>query len=237
VQNGFSGEGNINFSPIFASQTNLVIVPGSRCIDAGNPATAYNDACFNGNFSLGTMRNDMGAHGGPGACCWDCGSCMAPQIRSQPEPTTACVGGQASFSVGATGSQPLTYQWRFHGTNATGAPVDIDGATNATYAISNVQSNHAGYYSVRVRNPLESVVSTNARLMVMPVCVQIDLYAGLYMSGGVPGQTYRILCTTNLAPPINWLTNGSFIQSAGGTLWIDTNSPASKPAKFYLVTP
>ncbi len=242
VQNGLPGQGNLNANPIFCSQTNLVTAPGSLCIDAGNPATAYNDACFNGNsggctFALGTARNDMGAYGGPGACCWACGACTAPVITSQPQPETACVGGQASFSVGATGSQPLTYQWRFHGTNFTGAPVDIGGATNDVYTMSNVQSNQAGYYSVLVANSLGSVVSATNLLMLEPICVTVDIYAGLYMSGGVPGQSYRILSATNLTPPVAWQTNWSFIQNAGGTLWIDTNSPANKPEKFYLVTP
>jgi hypothetical protein len=243
VQGGFAGQGNINFAPIFCGSSFLRIVPGSKCVDAGNPLSAYNDACFSqvncsdplALSSLGTVRNDIGAHGGPGACCWVCGSCTAPVIRSEPEDVTACVGGSATFCVGATGSQPLTYQWRFHGTNPTGAPVDIGGATNACYTISNVQSNHAGHYSVRVANALGSLVSRTNLLMVTPVCVSIDLYAGLFMSGGVPGQSYRILSTTDLTPPVAWTTNATFIQSGGGTLWVDTNSPANKPKRFYTV--
>ncbi len=240
VQGGFAGTGNINFSPVFCSLGFLGIAPGSKCIDAGNPLAAYNDACFSevvcgDNFSLGTVRNDMGAHGGPGACCWLCDACSAPVIRTEPEDQTACVGGQATMCVGATGSQPMTYQWRFHGTSPTGAPVDLGDGTNACYTISNVQSNHAGYYSARVANSLGSVVSRTNVLMVTPVCVAIDLYAGLFMSGGVAGQTYQILSTTDLTPPVSWTTNASFMQSAGGTLWIDTNSPANKPKKFYTV--
>jgi hypothetical protein len=65
VQGGFAGLGNINHNPIFLSPTNLIIVEGSPCIDAGNPNAAYNDICFPP--SLGTSFNDMGAHGGPRA--------------------------------------------------------------------------------------------------------------------------------------------------------------------------
>ncbi len=68
VQDGFEGEGNIASNPVFKSETDLMIVPGSPCIDAGNPDSQYNDECFP--FSLGTQRNDMGAHGGPGGCNW-----------------------------------------------------------------------------------------------------------------------------------------------------------------------
>jgi hypothetical protein len=69
VQGGWSsGVGNINYGPVFASDSCLVIQPGSPCIDAGDPDPAYNDVCFPP--SLGGVRNDMGAHGGPGGCGW-----------------------------------------------------------------------------------------------------------------------------------------------------------------------
>lgn len=68
VENGYTGEGNISGHPAFRSEQDLTIVPGSFCIDAGNPDSQYNDQCFPP--SLGTARNDMGAHGGPGGCGW-----------------------------------------------------------------------------------------------------------------------------------------------------------------------
>jgi len=68
VQGGYTGTGNINSNPVFLSQTDLIIVVGSQCVDAGDPDPIYNDVCLPP--SLGTERNDMGAHGGPGACGW-----------------------------------------------------------------------------------------------------------------------------------------------------------------------
>jgi hypothetical protein len=233
VQGGYAGTGNITSSPVFADTNSLMLVVGSRCIDAGDPASAYNDACLPP--SLGTVRNDMGAYGGPGACYWD-GSCTAVQIRSQPQGTTACVGSSATFGVGAMGSQPITYQWRFHGANSANSPTNIVSATNATYTISSVQSNNAGYYSVHISNPLNGVDSSLALLTVTPVCLEIDLYAGLNITGGVPGQKYRIFSTTNLNPPVTWTSNATITQTVSGVLWIDTNSPANNPRKFYEVT-
>jgi hypothetical protein len=61
----YPGTGNINGNPIFLSTNDLVIVPGSPCIDKGATNAAYNDVCFPP--SLGKARNDMGAQGGPGA--------------------------------------------------------------------------------------------------------------------------------------------------------------------------
>ncbi|MHA2100651.1 MAG: choice-of-anchor D domain-containing protein, partial [Candidatus Kariarchaeaceae archaeon] len=49
---------------------------GSQCIDAGDPDSSYNDVCFPP--SLGTERNDMGAHGGPGGCGWLSGLSVTP---------------------------------------------------------------------------------------------------------------------------------------------------------------
>ena len=84
-----------------------------------------------------------------------------PHIIAQPANQTVYVGMTANFSVLAGGTQPLNYQWNFNGTN-------IDGATNATLALTNVQLDQAGNYAVRVTNLLGSVASSNAVLTVNP---------------------------------------------------------------------
>src|SRR5205814_1352428 len=71
-------------------------------------------------------------------------------------------GATASFSVTATGTAPLAYQWRLEG-------AAITGATNSTLVISNVQNANAGNYSVRVTNSTGFVVSSNASLTVNPL--------------------------------------------------------------------
>ena len=65
VENAVTGIGNINHNPIFLSQADLIIVPGSPCIDAGSTNAIYNNAYFPP--SIGQSYNDIGAHGGPGA--------------------------------------------------------------------------------------------------------------------------------------------------------------------------
>jgi hypothetical protein len=58
---------------------------------------------------------------------------------------------------------------------------------------------------------------------------------GLNITGGVPGQQYNIFSTPSLSEPITWTTDATFTQTVAGVLWIDTNSPANKPQKFYKV--
>lgn len=72
VQGGRSGIGNINVKPLFTDSSGA-LAPSSPCIDAGDPGSAYNDVEDSGHPgyallpSLGTLRNDMGAYGGPGS--------------------------------------------------------------------------------------------------------------------------------------------------------------------------
>ena len=52
------------------------------------------------------------------------GKCRAPAppaIRTQPQNQTVAVGASASFTVIASGTAPLVYQWHFNGTNLPGA--------------------------------------------------------------------------------------------------------------------
>src|ERR1044071_892620 len=86
---------------------------------------------------------------------------VGPSITSQPQSLTVNAGATATFSVTATGTGPLNYQWR-KGTNAIG------GATGSAYTILNVQSSDAGNYSVIVSNAISSVTSSNALLTVLP---------------------------------------------------------------------
>ena len=70
VEGGMSGTGNIDLSPQF-TDTSYYLPNGSPCIDAGDPASIYNDPANPSNPSLaqppskGTLRNDMGTYGGP----------------------------------------------------------------------------------------------------------------------------------------------------------------------------
>ena len=91
------------------------------------------------------------------------GKCLTiatqPSIQGQPTNATVNVGSAASFSVSASGTPPLSYQWNCNGTN-------LIGATNATLVWTNVQANQSGSYSVLVTNLYGS---TNSALAVLTV--------------------------------------------------------------------
>jgi len=82
-----------------------------------------------------------------------------PTITNQPVGKAVNQGANASFSVGVTGATPLSFQWRFEGTN-------LAGATQSAYTRSNAQAAHEGDYEVVVTNVAGSVTSSVAFLTV-----------------------------------------------------------------------
>ena len=82
-------------------------------------------------------------------------------ITAQPADVSTEETGMASFSVSAI-YDPVAYQWVFQGNY-------IDGATNATLTLTNVQMSDAGDYSVIVFGPYNYSYSANALLSVQPL--------------------------------------------------------------------
>ena len=86
-----------------------------------------------------------------------------PGILLQPLSQTALEGNSRTFSVFATGAQPLRHQW-WKGAQP------LPGQTNATLVLSNVTVAQSGDYRVLVSNALGSVASSNATLRVLQMC-------------------------------------------------------------------
>jgi uncharacterized protein YdaL len=80
-----------------------------------------------------------------------------PAIVTQPKNTAVVLGGTATFTVSATGTAPLAYQWLFN--NAR-----LAGAINPNLVISNVQSSNVGNYRVVITNAYGAVTSSIATL-------------------------------------------------------------------------
>jgi polygalacturonase/PKD repeat protein len=85
---------------------------------------------------------------------------VAPFITTDVQDLTVIPGQNATFSVVADGSQPLSYQW-YENTNTL-----LAGATGSSFTLTNVQPADAGTYSVVVSNAIGTVTSSNAVLTV-----------------------------------------------------------------------
>lgn len=83
-----------------------------------------------------------------------------PTIVSQPQAQTVYAGETAAFSVTASGSSPLNYQWSLNQTN-------LAGATNSAISIANAQTSNAGSYTVTITNSAGSITSSTALLTLV----------------------------------------------------------------------
>jgi GH35 family endo-1,4-beta-xylanase len=79
----------------------------------------------------------------------------APTITVSPMGGTVAIGAPINLSVTATGSGPLTYQWRHNGK-------DVTGATAATLTIAQAQPSDAGVYTVAVTGAGSTRISDGA---------------------------------------------------------------------------
>lgn len=92
-------------------------------------------------------------------------SLLGPVITNQPHHTFVLAGSTPTLSVQAVSETPLSYRWRFHGTNLSDTTV-YSGAFTSELVISNVQPAQVGFYSVLVSNIAASVSSSNAFLTI-----------------------------------------------------------------------
>jgi len=86
---------------------------------------------------------------------------VPPTITTQPKSQTVNEGSSLTFTVVATGTAPLSYQW-YKGSSK------ISGATSASYTINPVKTTDEGSYKVVVTNIVGSVTSNAATLKVIP---------------------------------------------------------------------
>ena len=92
-------------------------------------------------------------------------ACVVPTITQQPQGQAVSVGSLATFAVSASGTGPLTYQWRKGGQPLTDGG-RISGATTATLTVSPSWLADAGSYDVVIGGVCGSVTSEAATLTV-----------------------------------------------------------------------
>ncbi|WP_243316225.1 immunoglobulin domain-containing protein [Geothrix paludis] len=110
-----------------------------------------------------------------------------PVITTQPQSLTAIAPDGGTFTVSATGTGTLRYQWRKNG-------VDISGATQASYVVTGTDLQEiSAQFSVVVTDDVGSTTSQNATLTVM---APEPTYAGDPMT--VPARPLTVLPSYNV---------------------------------------
>jgi hypothetical protein len=144
----------------------------------------------------------------------------APEIQTEPVGADLFSGETATFTVGHTGSAPLSYQWLLNG-------IALPGAVSHPLVITNAQSSNAGSYRLIIANSLGSVTSAPAVLTISnsapvitmqptPLVVALDtevVVLSVTAIGSKPMtfQWYRTILD-NMGLPV-----GGYVAVTGGT--------------------
>lgn len=155
-----------------------------------------------------------------------------PAILDQPASVTVNAGNAAMFSVIASGSEPMAYQWRKDGTNVVDAG-NVSGTSTATLMLSNLFGAQMGAYSVLVSNSFGTMTSAVASLIVLepvitnqPANVEIHTGQDATFSVGVVGT-----------PPLGyqWFYNGGQVSGATASSLMLTNLQNTNASGPYSV--
>ena len=178
-----SGGGNANCGSANATFANNVLMTTSVATSQGYLISNGFQPTIPSNGTVGSGSNltascsvigsplcsdRLGVARPTGSVSWDAGAYLyqavpaqlLPSITTQPASQTVIAGQSATFSVVATGSTPLNYQWQANGTA-------IPGANTPSYtAPALTLTNDGTVYTVVVSNSVGSSSSGNAILTV-----------------------------------------------------------------------
>jgi hypothetical protein len=135
-----------------------------------------------------------------------------------PANVAGCVGANAMFSVTASGTEPLSFQWYY---NTNTALID---QTNSLLTLSNLQLADAGSYSVVVTNTEGAVTNSATLTVTAPPTASVN------STSICASQTATLIATTDAANP-------TYLWSPGGatTASIDV-TPAVTTSYVVTVT-
>lgn len=121
-----------------------------------------------------------------------------PTITTQPADQAVMAGQPVSFTVAATGTPPLSYQWKKNGMN-------IAGATAASFAIPAAISADCGAsFTVVVANGAGSVTSTRTTLTATPAAGAPIILASPVRARVLTGQRATFSVTAWSASPMSY---------------------------------
>jgi len=155
----------------------------------------------------------------------------APSITTQPANQTVAAGQTATFSVVATGTAPLSYQWRKNSSNIGGATV----ASYTTPATTTADNNTT--YDVVVMNSVSSVTSSPATLTVnsLPAAPTITTPPANQTVTAGQSATFSVVATGTAPLAYQWQKNGSDITSAASLSYTTPVTTTADSGELFRV--
>ena len=157
---------------------------------------------------------------------------VAPSITTQPSSQTITAGQTATFTVTATGTAPLSYQWRQNGTA-------ISGAASSSYTTpAETTSSGGAQFTVVVTNTAGNATSSAAVLTVNPAPVTPSIITQPSSQTITAGQTATFSVTATGTAPLTyqWSLNATAINGATSSSYTTpAETTSSSGAQFTVV--
>jgi len=176
---------------------------------------------FSGSNAKGQSRQRRGPH-----------RAVAPTITTQPKSQTITAGQAATFSVTASGTAPLSYQWVKNG-------AAISGATGTSYSTpATTSTDNGSQFVVTVSNSAGSVTSSAAILTVNASAVGPTITTQPKSQTITAGQTATFSVTASGTAALNyqWAKNGAAISGATGASYTTPATTSTDNGSQFVVT-
>src|SRR5271155_983667 len=209
-------------------QMNGAAISGATAPSYTTPATTTSNS---GSAFQVVVSNSAGSMTSNAAILTVNAAAVAPTFTSQPASITVTAGQTATFSVAATGTQPLTYQWQKNG-------AAIGGATASSYTTpATTTANSGSTFAVVVTNSAGSLTSAVATLTVNPAPVAPSITAQPASVTVTAGQTATFTVAASGTAPLTyqWLMNGAAISGATGTSYTTPATTTANSGSTFLV--
>ncbi len=221
LYNGMGGSVNCGAGLIFnqnpkfadASGNNFHLLASSPAIDDGNNDAIAQTGILIDLDSLPRIFNstvDMGV--------FEFGSTAgtAPAITQNPQSQEVCKGDSASFSISATGSQPLVFQWMKNGN-------PIPGANQNIFTLNNTTAADAANYSCQVTNSTGQTATSAPASLTVKEPVSVSLVITASQTEICAGEEITLNASPvngGAAPVFQWFINGNAFGGSVSTFSI-----------------
>ena len=204
-------------------------ISGATSASYTTPATTSSD---NGAKFVVVVSDSAGSATSNAATLTVSAAAVAPSITTQPSNQTVTVGQAAAFTVVATGTAPLSYQWQKSGTA-------ISGATSASYTTpATTSADNGAQFVVVVSNPVGSVTSNAGTLTVNASSTAPSITTQPANQTVTVGQTATFKVVAAGAAPLSyqWQKNGTAISGATSASYTTpATTSADNGAQFRVV--
>jgi Immunoglobulin domain/Immunoglobulin I-set domain len=209
-------------------QKNGASISGATSSTYTTPSTSTSD---NGSQFKVVVTNSAGSVPSNAATLTVTAAPVAPSITTQPENQTVTAGQTASFSVVASGTAPLSYQWQKNGSA-------ISGATSSTYTTpATSTSDNGSQFKVVVTNSVGSTPSNAATLTVTAAPVAPSITTQPANQTVTAGQTASFSVSASGTSPLSyqWQKNGSAISGATSSIYTTPATSTSDTGSQFKV--